>query len=450
MACALGMGSKQTMVVAPLIVWLWGWTFAEPSAERRGYRRFFFAGLAATWLILAALVWVERWPTSIGFDKEGWTPWIYLLTQSGVIVHYLKLSFVPSPLSLDYDGWPKAWSILQVAPQVLFLTALLVATIVAIVRRRPWGFISALFFALLAPSSSVLPLATEIAAERRMYLPLAAIVTGMVIAVFLIWQRSAPRLLPNAGLRRTVARVATVVVVGVLAISCGALTYARNRDYWTDEGIWRDTVEKRPNNPRARLNLGIDLYAAGRLTEAERELREAVRLKETSAAAHANLGAVLAALGQLDEGISHLERALVLDPDYTTAHGNLGEAYAARGKRALAAEQFSRAVEVSPDNAFFLNRLAWLLATSPEDEVRNGRRAVDLAERAVSLTSRQDLMSLETLSAAYAEAGRFDDAVITGREALALAERQGNGPAATELAKRIPLFETHQTVREPK
>ena len=137
---------------------------------------------------------------------------------------------------------------------------------------------------------------------------------------------------------------------------------------------------------------------------------------------------MLCALGQLDEGISHLERALALDPDYTTAHANLGEAYAARGQRAPAAATVSRLRSTAaPDNPFLLNRLAWLLATSPEDAVRNGPRAVELAERAVSITRRQDVMSLETLSAAYAEAGRFDDA--RGRpaaEALALAERQGN------------------------
>jgi len=290
--------------------------------------------------------------------------------------------------------------------------------------------------------------ATEIAAERRMYLPLAAIVTAVVVGGFLVWQRVAPRILPDARLRQRLGLASFLVVVGTIAIACGAMTHARNIDFWSDEGIWRDTVEKRPTNPRARLNYGIDLYAAGRLPEAERELREAVRLKDSSAAAHANLGPVLCALGQLDEGISHLERALALDPGYTPAHANLAEAYAARGKRALAAQQFVLAIKASPDNPFLLNRLGWLLATSPEDEVRNGARAVESAERAVSLTSRHDIMSLETLSAAYAEAGRFDDAVAAGREALALAERQGNGAAATELARRIPLFEAHQKFRE--
>jgi tetratricopeptide (TPR) repeat protein len=268
-----------------------------------------------------------------------------------------------------------------------------------------------------------------------------------VIGAFLAWQRLAPRFLPDGRLRPRAGTAASVVTVAALAIALGALTYARNMDYWSDEGLWRDTVEKRPANPRARLNYGIDLYAAGRLKDAERELREAVRLKDTSAAAHANLGPVLCALGQLDEGIDHLERALALDPEYTTAHGNLGEAYATQGKHALAARQFSLAVDASPDNPFLLNRLAWLLATSPEDDVRNGTRAVELATRAVSLTSRQDLMSLETLSAAYAEAGRFEDAVNTGREALSLAERYGNGSMSAQLAGRVLLFESRQRFR---
>ena len=94
-----------------------------------------------------------------------------------------------------------------------------------------------------------------------------------------------------------------------------------------------------------------------------------------------------------------------------------------------------------------LNRLAWRLATSPENDVRNGPKAVELAQHAVSITSRLDLMSLETLSAAYAEAGRFEEAVSTGREALALAEKHGSG-AASQLAARVLMFESRRKFRE--
>jgi Flp pilus assembly protein TadD len=455
-ACSLGMGSKQTMVSAPLIVWLWYWIFgpetrsdALTSQERR-LRWGLYSGLAATWAILAVLVALERWPHSIGFNREGWTPWTYLLTQTGVIVHYVRLSLVPSPLVLDYDGWPMARSVLEVAPYAALLTLLLAATVFAIARRQPWGFLGGWFFAILAPSSSVLPLATEVAAERRMYLPLAALVVVAVVGTYLLGQRVLAAVMADTRSRRAAAKVTAAVLVACVVAALGATTYARNRDYWSDERIWQDTVEKRPTNPRARVSYGVDLFAARRLPEAERELREAVRLKETSAPAHANLGSVLCSLGQLDEGISHLERALALDPEYTVAHGNLAEAYAARGQRALAAQQFALAVAVAPDRPFFLNRLGWLLATSPEDGARNGPRAVELAERAVSLTGRQDTMSLDTLSAAYAEVGRFDDAVATAGEALALADRQGSRATVPDLAGRLSLFQKRQKFREPK
>jgi tetratricopeptide (TPR) repeat protein len=454
-SCALGMGSKQGMVSAPLIVWLWDWTFrteassdAVTATAQRGRWRL-YAGLAATWIILAALVAMERWPHSIGFNREGWTPWRYLLTQSGVIVHYLRLSVVPWPLALDYDGWPMARSVQDVAPYGALLIVLLLATLFAILRRQPWGFVGGWFFVILAPSSSVLPLATEIAAERRMYLPLAAVIATAVVGAYLLGQKLLVAAIADPRSRRVVARGVSVAIVAGVVATLSAGTFARNRDYWSDERIWQDTVEKRPGNSRARVNYGVDLYAAGRLAEAERELTEAVRLKETSAPAHANLGSVLCALGRLDEGIAHLERTLVLDPEYTTAHGNLAEAYAARGQRALAAQQFALAVEAAPDNPFLLNRLGWLLATSPEDGVRNGARAIEVGERAVSITSRQDVTSLDTLSAAYAEAGRFDEAAATAREALALAARQGNRADVADLAARLILFQARQKFREP-
>ncbi len=442
-ACALGMGSKQTMVVAPLMVWLWDWLFGR--GENRRWR--LYAGLAATWLVLGALVAHERWPHSIGSSREGWTPWTYLLTQSGVIVHYLRLVFVPWPLALDYDGWPMARSIADVAPHAALLAVLFAATVFGIVRRRPWGYIGAWFFAALAPSSSLLPLPTEIAAERRMYLPLAAIVVLVVLLAFAAGREALARLLA-ARAHAPVGKALAIVAVAGVALMLGSLTQARNRDYWSDERIWADTVEKRPNNPRARLNYGVDLSMAHRDGEAEQQLREAVRLKETSAPAHGNLGAVLCRLGHLDEGIAHLERALALDPEYTDAYPNLGEAYAAQGKRAQAAKYYALAVEVSPNNPFFLDRLGWFLATAPEDSIRNGARAVEVSERAVRITSRQDVMSLDTLAAAYAEAGRFADAVATAREALDLARRQGDQGAFQEIAARLSLYEAGRKYRE--
>jgi tetratricopeptide (TPR) repeat protein len=146
--------------------------------------------------------------------------------------------------------------------------------------------------------------------------------------------------------------------------------------------------------------------------------------------------------------VPHLERALALDPEYTAAYRNLGEAYGTLGQLSLAAKYFGLAADAAPDTPFLLVRLGWLLATSPEDAVRNGARAVEVGERAVRLTSRQDAMALDALAAAYAEVGRFDDAAATARDALAVALRQGNEAVRPELANRLSLYLARQTFRQ--
>ncbi|RPJ73121.1 MAG: hypothetical protein EHM24_08460 [Acidobacteria bacterium] len=448
-ACAAGMGSKQTMVTAPLTVLLWDWFFGRLPADRAAAsRRWLYAGLAATWLLLGVLVAYERWPTSIGFNLEGWTPYTYLLTQTRVLAHYLRLAASGAPLVLDYDGWPMSRSLVEVAPYALAFALVLAATIAGTVRRLPAAFPAAFWFLALAPSSSVLPLATEIAAERRMYLPLASLVVAAVVAAYVAGRRVLPRLVANPGRCRQVGAIAAIALAGGLALTYGSMTSARNRDYWSDERIWGDAVEKRPTNPRARLNYGADLAKAGRMAEAEVHLREAVRLKETSAPAHANRGAVLCSLGRLEEGVKHLERVLVLDPTHTQVYSNLGEAYGALGRHAPAAKYFALAVQATPDTPFLLNRLAWLLATSLQDDVRDGPRAVEIGERAVRLTARQDAMSLNTLAAAYAEVRRFDAAVATAREALAAAERAGQDAFLPELAARLAMYQRGEPYRE--
>ena len=390
-SCALGMASKEVMVTAPLVVWLWDDVF-RASHRRRGA---LYAGLSATWLILGALVSSETRPQSVGFAL-GWTPWSYLRTQAAVVVHYLRLTVVPSPLVFDY-GWPQARSFSEVAPQASLLIALGVLTIVALRRRHALGFLGAWFFIVLAPTSSILPITTEIAAEHRMYLPSAAVIVLAVVGAYEIGRRTIARTGLDTRSRRRVgliAGIAGIVAAGSVAGVFAEVTRARSRDYWSDERLWVDTVQKRPNNARARLGYGIDLLSAQRYVEAEAQLRVAVTLEDGGAHAHMNLGSALCAQGKLDEGISHLERALTLDPARKETYGLLGEAYASRGQSARAVQYFTRALEVLPDNALLIRRVAWELATAADPGVRDGARAVELAERAVRMAGSQDALAL--------------------------------------------------------
>ena len=166
-ACALGMGTKEVMVTAPLMVWLWDRTFLGGAPRSRWP---LYAGLAATWLVLAALMAApSQARTVLGLlagssaagpsigPGEQWAPWSYMLTQATVVVHYLRLALLPSPLVFDYYDWPQARSLGDVWPQAALLDALAIGTLVAIVRGHPIGFAGAWFFAILAPTSSFIP-----------------------------------------------------------------------------------------------------------------------------------------------------------------------------------------------------------------------------------------------------------------------------------------------------
>ena len=438
--CALGMGTKEVMVTAPIMVCLWDLTFGvDPRRRLRLY-----AGLAATWTILALLVVAEHRPQSVGFHL-GWTWWSYLETQTAVVAHYLRLAVVPSPLVFDY-GWPPARSLAEVWPQALLLSALAGLTVLALTRRHPLGFLGAWVFLILGPTSSVLPIVTEVAAEHRMYLPMAAVIVAGVVGVYVAGRHGFERLIGDRRIRRRLEVASAIVMVGAIAGTFATITRDRNRDYWSDERLWIDTIAKRPSNVRARVGYGIDLLAARNFPAAETELRTAVSLDERDGRAHMNLGSALCAQGKLPEGIRHLERALELNPRLSEAYGLLGEGYSGVGDERRAVAYFMRALDVLPDNPFLLNRVAWLLATSPDGSIRDGAKALELSERAVRDGGR-NVVTLATLGAAYAEVNRFADAAAVIREAMTVARASGQAGFESELGQQLNLYSAGKKFR---
>ena len=256
----------------------------------------------------------------MGDGLDYFTPWTYAKTQGTVILHYLRLCFVPYPLCVDYDDWPRATSLLP---------GLVVAGLVGLAawgtwRKRWWGYLGACFFLILAPTSSFIPLATEVAAERRMYLPALAVVIAFLAAL-----GSARRL-----------------VLPALLLLAGTLTVLRNADYRTEETIWRDVVAKRPHNVRALINLAAispadapDLYA------------RALQLAPDNAEAHYNYGVILAGKNQLDTALHHLQRAAELAPKSSLAQYQVAVLLAKLGKFPAAEAAAQRALALEPSSA---------------------------------------------------------------------------------------------------
>lgn len=214
LSCALGMASKESMVTAPIMVILVDRVFLHGSfaqAFRAGWR--FYAALASTWLVLGALLWTGPRPQSAGFGA-GVSAWTYLLNQAPLITRYLRLTAWPTSLVANY-GWPVPTTLADVFPSVVFVASLVGLTVAALWRQPKLGFLGAWFFIALAPTSSFVPIATEVGAERRMYLPVMAVIALAVLLAVRILR----------------ARVVHAILLVVVAALLARQTLAPNREY---------------------------------------------------------------------------------------------------------------------------------------------------------------------------------------------------------------------------
>ncbi len=227
----------------------------------------------------------------------------------------------------------------------------------------------------------------------------------------------------------------------------GTALYAEGR---FDEAIaeYHRALKIDLRNADAHNNLGGALTAQGKLAEAVQEYRTALEIKPNFARAEYNLAVTLGGQGHTAEAIVHYQKALELEPDDADARYYLGGALVQEQRFGEAIAQWSELLRVQPDNTQVLRKLAWLLATSPEASVRDGGRAVALAQRAARLTDDRAPDVLDALAAAYAEAGRFSEAVQTARKALQLAAEQDKPSLVESLRAEIPLYEAGKPFRE--
>jgi tetratricopeptide (TPR) repeat protein len=343
-----------------------------------------------------------------------------------VIPHYLGLALWPNALVLDY-GVPRPIPIGDAIGGGLLVAALLAITLVALVRWPMPGFLGAVFFLTLAPTSSFVPIMSEVGAERRMYLPLAAIAVLVVMGGYRVLARARSAWPARDRLLTTAALVFAAAWLG----SLGVRTAYRNAQYADALSLWGSSVEERPHG-RARLAYAMALVNAGQSDAAIPHLREAVRDYEPARYA---LGVELAARGENAQAIQTMKAFIAADP----AAGNrvparllLGRLLFADKRFPESAEQFRAVAALSPANIDAQLSLGDLLLTQKRyPEAASQYRVV------VSLQPNQADWRLR-LGSALAENGQLTEAVEHFRAAVTL--DPGNELARSSLNRAEQLL----------
>ena len=218
-----------------------------------------------------------------------------------------------------------------------------------------------------------------------------------------------------------------------------------------DEAIenYYKAIQINPNFSVALDNLGLALSAKGRFDEAIENYRKAVRINPNFSVALDNLGVALAARGRFDEAIENYRQAIQANPDHPETFFHLGMILGQLGRDREAVAQYQEALRLNPNLAGALNNLAWVLATSSDAGLRDGAEAVRLAGRACELTQYREPLFLGTLAAAYAEAGRFPEAVTTAEKAEQLATAAGSKKQAELFRQLLELYRAGKPCHEP-
>ncbi len=360
-ACALGMATKPVMLVVPLLVWLVGRQLQVPGDRWPArLRNRYFTALFGTMSVAVLLVLLPNESSSTTGMAEGLlSPWRYLLTQCEVVIHYLQLLVWPKELCMDY-AWPSASGLADVWWQAVVLVAMIAVAVVGAARRNPGAFGLTAFFLLLAPSSSILPV-VDAAVEHRLYLPLAGLVAALGAVIC-----SLDRAL--TGKRGKGFRYIMCALGIVVAIVFVLLTRERNRDYSSVIRMAGDTVEKRPDNFRARSALVMALLDAQQFEEGERQARELVLRLEAgleeggvyaeTGAMNARgfypvglnqLGRAILCRGRAAEALGYFERTLDLLPEHREAWLNMAIAHRELGDYEAAMAAVDKALEIAPD-----------------------------------------------------------------------------------------------------
>jgi spermidine synthase len=219
--------------------------------------------------------------------------------------------------------------------------------------------------------------------------------------------------------------------------------------YWQNSmALFEHALAVTEPNFVTHYNLGFALALAGRVEDALEHFKQALQIKPDNADVNYSMGLALVLLGKAPEGVSYWEQALRIKPNDAIRQYDLANVLLKLRRMPQAIEHFQQVLRINPDYIEALNNLAWLLATLAPSDGGDPSRAVTLAKQACDLTSHGMPSYLDTLAAAYAAAGRFDEAIITAQEAIELARVAGQSQMVSAIEAHLRLYRRGQPYRQ--
>jgi len=442
---ALGLMSKPMLVTLPIILLLldyWPLNRFQPSATAK----LIVEKLPLFALSLGSCV-ATLWAQNFALGSTEFLPLKWRIANAIVsYFDYIRQMFWPVdliPFYIHPEDRLELWRLIVAAIVLIGITA------IAFVRRRknPYLLVGWLWYlVMLIPVIGIIQVGLQGRADRYTYLPQI----GLLIA--LVWlicdltksclpRRRSPRR-PKAGrLQAALLSGAAAIVVATLSI----LSWKQTTHWRNTETVWSHTIAVEPDSDVAQVGLAGILFVRGEIDEAVDHYQRALRLRDGNVAAHYGLGMALEQKHKTDEAIFHLQKALSIQPDYIAASNDLGVMFASKGEIANAIAAWRHTLSFDADDPIAANGLAWVLATAADADLRDGREALALVQRAIR-SGGETPFTLRTLAAAQAENNQFAEAVATAERGENLAKQQGNVAMAESLRHCADLFRRGERV----
>ncbi|HEU0208843.1 MAG TPA: tetratricopeptide repeat protein [Candidatus Udaeobacter sp.] len=402
-------------------------------------------------------------------------PWLWRAENAAVsCVVYMWQTLWPARLAAFYPHPNNTLPAWEISLAIALLAGTSVAAIV-VRRERPYFFTGWFWYVvMLAPVIGVVEVGEQSHADRYTYLPQIGL---LLLAVWGFSEIMARR-------RLTIPMAVATAAVVIFGFACAAFVQTR---YWRNsETLWTHALAVTSDNDFAHNNLAYLLADRGQLDNAISHFEDAARIRSRKTDKHYNAGSAfvemnladaLARKGRSDEAMLHYDQAIRLEPNYADAYYNrgnvlfaqdrideaiadwertlqlqpndagaqtcLGNALLRKGSLNEAIAHYEVAVALDPRDPLSRNNLGWILATSSDATVRNGAKAVDFAQQAVALSESGEPQFIRTLAAAYAETGRFSDAIAAAQQAAAMADTQGKHRLANHIEQDLVLYRAH-------